>query len=161
MKYILTSEQMKSCDRYNIASFISSIDLMELAGKRCFEAIKPYIKKDSKILIVAGSGGNGGDGYVIARYAQEENYDVDVITFDKDIVLKEDHVWGKFFVHYNDEYYTNFMKKFDRIVEFYELKSEIDELSAEVSFLKSKFDGINSNFDQNMPNGFIIISDAK
>jgi len=81
MKYILTSEQMKSCDRYNIASFISSIDLMELAGKRCFETIKPYIKKDSKILIVAGSGGNGGDGYVIARYAQEENYDVEVFSF--------------------------------------------------------------------------------
>lgn len=53
------------------------------------------------------------------------NYDVDVVKFDKDTVLNEKHRWGKFYVHYDDEYYINFLKKVDRIVEFNDLKDTV------------------------------------
>jgi len=81
MKYILTSEQMKNCDKYTIANFCSSIDLMEEAGKKCFEIIKRHISHENKIVVFAGSGGNGGDGLVIARYLKNENFDVSVFHF--------------------------------------------------------------------------------
>ena len=81
MKYILDSEQMKSVDKYNIDNFCASIDLMEEAGRKCFEVIKKYINRDNKIVVFAGSGGNGGDGLVIARYLKENNYDVSVFHF--------------------------------------------------------------------------------
>lgn len=61
----------------------------------------------------------------------KENYDVYVISFDKDTVLKENHVWGKYFVHYDDSYYINFLKSVDRIVEYDQLKRRVEFLSKE------------------------------
>ena len=54
----------------------------------------------------------------------KENYDVDVITFDNDTLLNENHIWGKFYIHYDDEYYTNFLNKFNRIVAYNDLKEK-------------------------------------
>ncbi len=65
--------------------------------------------------------------YIISKY------DVDVIRFDKDTVLKEKHRWGKFYVHYDDDYYLNFMDKFNKIVDFYDLKEELSELKKNVN----------------------------
>ena len=76
MRYVLTSEQMQESDAYTIKNFTSSIELMERAGKGCFEALNEKIKKNDKILVVCGGGGNGGDGLVIARYLFENGYDV-------------------------------------------------------------------------------------
>lgn len=78
MKYILTSEEMKSCDDFTIKNIHPSIELMEEAGKNCFFKIKEYINKEEKILVVSGGGGNGGDGLVIARYLYESGYNVKV-----------------------------------------------------------------------------------
>ncbi len=58
----------------------------------------------------------------------KENYDVDVITFDKDTLLNENHIWGKFYIHYDDEYYTNFLNKFDRIVAYNDLKEKYEDV---------------------------------
>lgn len=54
-----------------------------------------------------------------------DNYDVYLLKFDYDNVLNENHVWGKYHVHYTDEYYTNFLKKIDFIVQYDEYKSKI------------------------------------
>lgn len=45
------------------------------------------------------------------------NYNINVIKFDEKTVCIENHVWGKYFIHYQNEYYTNFLKKFDKIVD--------------------------------------------
>lgn len=88
MEYILSSEEMQASDAYTIENYVKSIDLMEKAGTACFEIIKNHIHKESNVLVVCGSGGNGGDGYVIARLLFEEKYNVKVFEFGSH--LKED-----------------------------------------------------------------------
>ena len=55
---------------------------MERAGRGIFEILQKRIKKKKKILIIAGLGGNGGDGFVLGRYLFEENYDVSIYPLD-------------------------------------------------------------------------------
>ncbi len=83
MEYVLTSEEMQESDAYTIKNFTPSIELMERAGKGCFEIIKEKINKKDKILVACGGGGNGGDGLVIARYLLENGYDVNVYLISR------------------------------------------------------------------------------
>ena len=73
----------------------------------------------------------------------KENFDVYVVSFHKDTVINENHVWGKWFAHFDDDYYTNVLKSVDKIVEYDELKKQVESLSKEneslheeISFLK-------------------------
>ena len=65
---ILSSEHMKAWDSYTIQKEpISSYNLMERAGKKCFnEIIKQFPKK--RFHIIVNKGNNGGDGLVILRH---------------------------------------------------------------------------------------------
>jgi RNA polymerase sigma factor (sigma-70 family) len=47
-------------------------DLMEHAGTALSEALKTVISRDENILILIGSGNNGGDGSVIARLLKDK-----------------------------------------------------------------------------------------
>jgi NAD(P)H-hydrate epimerase len=68
--YILSREEMYSLDKYTIEKIgIPGKELMENAGKGCSEFIhQELLKPQSKVAIFCGSGNNGGDGFVIARY---------------------------------------------------------------------------------------------
>ncbi|WP_323735645.1 DUF6270 domain-containing protein [Methanosphaera sp. ISO3-F5] len=66
------------------------------------------------------------------------NYDVKTIKFDKDIILEGNHKWGKYHVHYTDEYYTNFLKKVDDIIEQDRLEEEVQKLRKENKELKQQ-----------------------
>lgn len=77
----VTDLEMKRIDKKtqeNIPSFV----LMESVGKKMANVIidRYHFKK---VLIIAGSGGNGGDSYVIARYLLENNKDVYVYQAKK------------------------------------------------------------------------------
>ena len=78
MDYILSSKEMKEADQYTITNYASSLDLMEKAGRSIFEFLRTNFSKGFYYLIVTGSGNNGGDGFVIARYLLENGYQVDV-----------------------------------------------------------------------------------
>ncbi len=78
MEYILSSKEMKEADQYTIASYASSLELMERAGRSIFEFLKTNFSKGFYYLIVTGSGNNGGDGFVVARFLLENGYKVDV-----------------------------------------------------------------------------------
>lgn len=78
MNYCLSSFEMKESDSYTIANFTPSIELMERAGRGIFDYIKDNFDDSYRILIVVGSGNNGGDGLVAARYLHNFGYDVDV-----------------------------------------------------------------------------------
>jgi len=68
---ILTSAQMKDIDRTAIETIgIPGIVLMENAGLRVVRALRTRFPKpeDEEIVIVAGKGNNGGDGFVVARH---------------------------------------------------------------------------------------------
>lgn len=65
---ILDSSQMYYEDNYTIKNYIPSILLMERASYSFYEVLKEEINiENKKILVVCGSGNNGGDGFAIAR----------------------------------------------------------------------------------------------
>ena len=56
-------------DCETMAKGIPSLKLMERAGTKITERLLPLISQEDKILILCGSGGNGGDGYVVSCLA--------------------------------------------------------------------------------------------
>ncbi|MCX7986359.1 MAG: NAD(P)H-hydrate dehydratase [Bacteroidales bacterium] len=57
---------------------ISSLELMEKAGRQCATWIKSKISRSQPVYIFCGKGNNGGDGWVIARYLSLEDFNVTV-----------------------------------------------------------------------------------
>lgn len=79
MKYILNAQQMKEADGRMIHEMgIPSLVLMERAALQCVNTMKEEQVDFSSVLIVCGSGNNGGDGFAIARMLHEEQIPVDI-----------------------------------------------------------------------------------
>lgn len=72
----LTREQVRRVDRIAIETFgIPGVVLMENAGRSAAEAILKLwrslpVQDGRDVVVLCGGGGNGGDGYVIARHLQ-------------------------------------------------------------------------------------------
>ena len=81
--YLLSRQQMYDCDRYTINDGIPGKELMENAGRGSAEYIRDNILSAGEIIIFCGSGNNGGDGFVIARYLCSWDYKVTVILTGK------------------------------------------------------------------------------
>lgn len=80
MEYILTADEMKSCDEYTIRNYrVPSAVLMERAALKCVAAIMHDKFNLKRVLVVCGSGNNGGDGFAIARIFHERKVKVDVL----------------------------------------------------------------------------------
>ena len=92
-KYIATAAQMREIDRWTIEEFgIPGIVLMENAGKAVADIIQD-LSDDSarpKVVIVAGKGNNGGDGFVVARHLWNWGFDVQVILLTQWDTLRGD-----------------------------------------------------------------------
>lgn len=89
---ILTAKQMQALDAYTIANEpIASIDLMERAALCAFDEIDKYIEIQSTLYIFCGSGNNGGDGLVIARYAFLTGYTVRVFALKESDLCSPDY----------------------------------------------------------------------
>jgi len=74
---IINSKQSRWVDEETMKNEpISSIDLMERAGGRCTEKICDYIDIEEKVIVICGTGNNGGDGLVIARLLHQKGYAV-------------------------------------------------------------------------------------
>ncbi len=66
---MITAEEMRVLDRNAQHFGISVLDLMENAGKAVAETARRDLSAAGKrILVVCGTGNNGGDGFVAARY---------------------------------------------------------------------------------------------
>lgn len=66
------AEQVRELDRLAIEEqHIPGIDLMERAGLAAFQVMQKRWPDARRILVICGSGNNGGDGYVIARLARQ------------------------------------------------------------------------------------------
>ena len=78
LEHILTTAQMKEADSRAIASGTSGPELMERAGMAVFGAAARLVPSGSRILVLAGPGNNGGDGFVAARHARDSGYAVTV-----------------------------------------------------------------------------------
>lgn len=80
---ILSVDQIRKADKYTIENEpVSSVDLMERAGKACVDFIKDIITKDHRVAVISGQGNNGGDGLVIARHLHNLGYKVRVFVIE-------------------------------------------------------------------------------
>lgn len=80
MKYIVDGKEMKQIDSYTIQKIgIESLVLMERAALETVKVIKRMAGKQEKILIVCGTGNNGGDGIAIGRILFEKGYQVHIL----------------------------------------------------------------------------------
>lgn len=80
MKYLLTGEQMQAADKYTIEQIgIPSMVLMERAALQMVEKLELEDIDLSNVLVVCGSGNNGGDGYAIARLLHLKGYKVTIL----------------------------------------------------------------------------------
>ncbi len=80
MKRILTTEQMQQADQAAIAGGIPAFDLMQSAGRAVANTAQRVAPDTGRMVIVVGSGNNGGDGYAAARRLSQLNVRVTVIA---------------------------------------------------------------------------------
>lgn len=73
---VLTPLEMKQADAETIATGTPGIDLMTRAGRAVAERATEMGARGGHILVVAGPGNNGGDGFVAARLLVEQGYRV-------------------------------------------------------------------------------------
>jgi hydroxyethylthiazole kinase-like uncharacterized protein yjeF len=88
---IFSSKQVKIIDNYTInAEPIDSVNLMERASINCANWISHKYNTNSKILVFAGCGNNGGDGMAIARLLSNQNYHVELYLIRVNPTLSND-----------------------------------------------------------------------
>ncbi|MEA1972168.1 MAG: NAD(P)H-hydrate epimerase, partial [Candidatus Cloacimonadota bacterium] len=90
--YVLSRKEMQFYDSLAINNFkIPSRILMENAGKGCSNFIENEYSEDiQKIIVFCGSGNNGGDGFVVARWLKNFGKQVVVIQLDNEEKMSDD-----------------------------------------------------------------------
>ena len=69
---------------------LAGYTLMQRAGQAMCEAMRKHWPQAQRILIVAGAGNNGGDGYVVARLAQRAGLHPRVVMLSDETRLRGD-----------------------------------------------------------------------
>ena len=87
MRYLLNAQQMAACDKATIEHFkVPSEVLMERAALAVRDVVLERFPDARRILVVCGSGNNGGDGYAAARLLNLAGRSAEVL-----FVGKHDH----------------------------------------------------------------------
>jgi ADP-dependent NAD(P)H-hydrate dehydratase / NAD(P)H-hydrate epimerase len=76
---ILSTAEMAGADRLTIAGGTAGRALMENAGKAVAQAVAGCQSAGGRVVVLAGPGNNGGDGFVAARLLAERGYPVTVL----------------------------------------------------------------------------------
>ena len=76
------ADEMRALDAGAIGLGIPAAVLMERAGVAAAAEILERHPPPARVAIVAGSGNNGGDGFVVARHLQSAGLDVEVNGFE-------------------------------------------------------------------------------
>ena len=91
MEYLVDAKKMKQCDQAAIEELgIPSLVLMERAALAVTEEILKARPQPAPVLVVCGSGNNGGDGFAIARLLAEQKITVEVLFAGKDASMTEE-----------------------------------------------------------------------
>lgn len=73
---LLTTAEMAEADRLTIAGGVAGIELMENAGRAVADRVAARHPAGSRVVVVAGPGNNGGDGFVAGRVLAARGYRV-------------------------------------------------------------------------------------
>jgi len=77
---LYTAEQTRKLERIVIEQYnISAATLMSRAGASALATIKNHWRQAERLLVICGTGNNGGDGFEVARQALANDYRVMVI----------------------------------------------------------------------------------
>jgi hydroxyethylthiazole kinase-like uncharacterized protein yjeF len=89
---VLSPERMAEYDRYAIETWgMPGTVLMENAGRSTYRLIKErFLQQWSRLAVICGRGNNGGDGFVVARYAFRDGFPVQVFLLSAVSDLKGD-----------------------------------------------------------------------
>jgi hydroxyethylthiazole kinase-like uncharacterized protein yjeF len=77
---LYSSAQVRALDAHAIAQGTSGYILMKRAGEAALRALRSRWPKALRIVVLAGGGNNGGDGYVLARFAQAAGLSATVLA---------------------------------------------------------------------------------
>lgn len=104
---LATADIIKEIDRAAVEDYgMAALQLMENAGRALAEAVIKEVENDAtpsgnrRVLIIAGKGNNGGDGYVAARHLYNAGLDVMVFSLAMSKELKDDaavnaRIWAR------------------------------------------------------------------
>jgi ADP-dependent NAD(P)H-hydrate dehydratase / NAD(P)H-hydrate epimerase len=87
---LLTTHEMAAADRLAVAAGVPSLDLMARAGEAVADIAGMMTGIGARILVLAGPGNNGGDGFVAARRLAERGYHVRLALLGELSALKGD-----------------------------------------------------------------------
>lgn len=76
---LYTTQQIRQIEQQIIQSECSEWDLMQQAGKAAWHTLLKNWPAIQEVIVVAGKGNNGGDGYVLARLAKTQRIKVSVL----------------------------------------------------------------------------------
>src|SRR5262249_51926555 len=76
---LLTNDEMAAADRLAMAGGIAGIDLMESAGRAVAARVDANHRVGTRVVVVAGPGNNGGDGFVAARVLSKRGHLVSLL----------------------------------------------------------------------------------
>lgn len=75
--YLCSAEEMRQLDQYTIEQLgVPGVVLMERAGLAVAQVIQQQFPTPARVVILAGTGNNGGDGWVAARHLQQAGWQV-------------------------------------------------------------------------------------
>lgn len=110
---IVTAKEMYEVDRIAMEEKgLHGTILMENAGRSIAEKVKMHASKNSRILVLIGSGNNGGDGFVIARTLLNQDYLIKVIQLVSNEKIKGDA-----------RYHKKVFEEYGGIVQFHTMES--------------------------------------
>lgn len=95
-KNLYTSEQTRELDRVTIEDFeVSGTVLMERAGTVAFDILQKQWPEAKSLCVICGTGNNAGDGFVLARLAHEQGYQVETLIVGEGAKIKGDALAAK------------------------------------------------------------------
>jgi NAD(P)H-hydrate epimerase len=93
LKPAYSCQQIKKFEELIYSQGKDPYKLMQLAGTAAFQLLKKHWPDAKSILVLCGTGNNGGDGFVVARLAAEAGLEVRVVYVQEPQIMPAQQAW--------------------------------------------------------------------